>query len=108
MIVFCIINPGLTHPFAMNSLLENATGTSHLDSLEKLVKFKKRLKPQEKYTSKHTGDWPELWKVYEMCAEFKPSERPRIDDVVTLIQNVNEESCALSPATVSEFHLKVC
>ena len=131
MIVFCIISPGLAHPFALN-LLEDATSTNHLECLEKLVKSKKRPKPQEKYTSKHTGEWIELWKVYQMCAEFKPSERPRIDDVVTTFQNVTEESCALAteescalateescalateescalaPATVSEFHLKVC
>ena len=49
MIVFCIMNPGLTHPFALVSLLEDATGTSHLDNVEKFVKSKNRPKPQENF-----------------------------------------------------------
>ena len=84
MIVFCIVNPGLKHPYELNIQME-ANNQSALACLEKMIESHMRPKPQEKYIAKQRKEWKELWQIYESCTVFEQTKRPSIEDIVGLL-----------------------
>ena len=88
MIVFCIVNPGLKHPYELNMQME-ANIQSAVACLEKMIESHTRPKPQEKYIAKQRKEWKELWQIYELCTVFEQTKRPSIENIVGLLLVVN-------------------
>ena len=70
MIVFCIVNPGLKHPYELNMQME-ANIQSAVACLEKMIESHTRPKPQDKYIAKQRKESKELWQIYESCTVFE-------------------------------------
>ena len=86
MLLFNLLNPCLHHPFEEALREEKSTG----DSKEKIVRFLREgnsLKKTEKYATKCTLEWSDVWKVYQTCAIVKPLDRP---DAKTVLGMLNE------------------
>ena len=112
MIVFCIINPGLKHPYELNMQIE-ANIKSAVACLEKMVECHTKPKPQEKYSVKQREEWKELWQIYESCTVFEQMERPNIEGIVESLNVLNSPSPAYAESSFSgesserDIHLKV-
>lgn len=105
MIVFCLANPGLKHPFDINMRAKDRS-ENPLDLLKKLTKSKEKPISQPKYAARQAGEWRDLLRIYESCTEFLPSLRPNIKDVIKDIRSKSSSG----PQEVEKnlvIHLKV-
>ena len=104
MVVFCIVNPGLKHPYQ-----RNVEDYSEEDTPNCLVQkfIEKNEKPlfQEKYASRHQEEWAGLKRVYENCAKISPSARPEVREIVKMVRI--EKLATTASENPMEVHLKV-
>ena len=104
MVVFCIVNPGLKHPYQRNVEDYSEEGTPNC-LVQKFIEKNEKPLFQEKYASPRQEEWAGLKRVYENCAKISVSACPEVRDIVKMVRI--EKLATTASENPMEVHLKV-
>jgi len=104
MLVFCIINPGINHPYYFEV---QDTVNSHRDAKIVLRELHSKgclPRHEEKYNDQQLGIWSCLVKVYRACARFDAKTRPDEDSLhkQLVVDRVVIKPLMVSQASISD------
>ena len=100
MSLFVLLNPSVKYPYHKEIERAMDKGKTCLQRLEAILADKKLPIQPLKYQHKHATDWYNIHRIYMECIQFSPENRPKIDQVVQMINQVPSESSM-------DIHLKV-
>ena len=104
MVVFCIVKPGLKHPYQRNVEDYSEEGTPNY-LVQKSIEMNEKPLFQKTYASRHLEEWAGLKRVCKNCAKISPSACREVRDIVKMVRIEKLETTASeNPMKV---HLKV-